>query len=188
MDEALDALFEFDEDAVVNDTDDLAFDFSACWIFFRGADPRIVRELLEAERDALLFLVELEDDDFDFLIGLDDVGRMLDAAPAQIGEVEEAVDAAEIDEGAVLGDVFHVALDLVALVERFHELSALGVELFFEQRAAADNDIAAAAIQLGDAHLDFGVHQVVEIGGGAEVELRTRKEMRARRCQRRGRP
>ena len=88
VNKAFDALLEFDEDAVVDDADDLAFYFAACRIFFGGADPGIVRELFEAERDALLFLVELEDDDFEFLIGLNDVGRVLDAAPAQVGEVE----------------------------------------------------------------------------------------------------
>ena len=144
--------------------------------FSEASDPRIVRELFEAERDALLFLVEFQDDDFEFLIGFNDVGRVLDAAPAQIGEVQQAVDAAEIDEGAVLGDVFHVTFHLVAFVQRFHELRALGVELFFEQSAAADDHVAATSIQLGDANLDFRVHQVVEVGGRTKVVLRTRKK------------
>ena len=65
---------------------------------------------------------------------------------------------------------------LVALVERFHELSALGVELFFEQGAAADDNVAAAAIQLGDANLEFLLHQVIEVGGRTQVVLRTREE------------
>src|SRR5205085_2358249 len=49
VDEALDALFELDEDAVVDDADDLAFYFAACGIFFGRADPRIVRELFQTE-------------------------------------------------------------------------------------------------------------------------------------------
>ncbi len=83
VDEAFDALFEFDEDAVVDDADDFAFDFSAGGIFFGGVDPGIGSQLLEAEGDALLFLVEFENDDVEFLLRLYQVGGMLDAAPAQ---------------------------------------------------------------------------------------------------------
>ena len=67
-------------------------------------------------------------------------------------------------------------LTLSPFVKRFHELRALGVQLFFEQRAAADDDVAAAAIQLGDANLEFLLHQVVEVGGGTQIVLRARKE------------
>ena len=105
----------------------MPLDFAACRIFLRGVDPGIGAELLEAERDALLFLVEFQDDDVELLLGLDDVRGVLDAAPAQVGEMEKAIDAAEIDEGAVLGYVFHVAVDDLALGERIHQLGALGV-------------------------------------------------------------
>jgi hypothetical protein len=36
---------------------------------------------------------------------------MLDAAPGEIGDVQQAVDAAEVDERAVVGDVLDDALD-----------------------------------------------------------------------------
>ena len=35
------------------------------------------------------------------------LGRMVDAAPGDVGDMQQAVDAAEIDEGAVIGDVLH---------------------------------------------------------------------------------
>ena len=39
VDETFDALFEFDEDAVVDDADDFAFNFAARGIFFGGIHP-----------------------------------------------------------------------------------------------------------------------------------------------------
>ena len=36
--------------------------------------------------------------------------RMVDAAPAHVGDVQQAVDAAEVDERAELGDVLDHAL------------------------------------------------------------------------------
>ncbi len=74
----------------------------------------------------------------------------------KIGEMEQAIDAAKIDESAVLGDVFDVAVNDLAFGEGFHELGALSVELFFEEGAAADDDVAAAAVELGDADLHVG--------------------------------
>src|SRR5262249_8015774 len=127
-------------------------------------------------RNALLFLIKLQNDDIEFLLRLDHVGRMLDAAPAQIGQVQQSIDAAEIDEGAVFGDVLDVAVNDLALRERFHQSAALGVQLFFQQRATADYDIAAAAIQLGDPNLEFLAEQAVEVLRGLQVVLRTREE------------
>ena len=50
------------------------------------------------------------------------------------------------------------------------------MQLFFEKGAAADDDVAAAAIELGDADLNFGARQVVEILRGTKIELRAGKE------------
>jgi hypothetical protein len=40
---------------------------------------------------------------------------MLDALPGHVGDVQQAVDAAQIHEGAVVGEVLDHALDLHAL-------------------------------------------------------------------------
>src|SRR5271163_2776325 len=143
--QAFDTLLELDKYAVVHYAYDFAFYLAAGGIFFRSADPRVRHQLFEAERNALLFLVKFQDDDVEFLIRLDHVGRMLDAAPAEVGEVQQPVDAADVHERAVFGDVLNVAVDLLAFVQRLQQFAALGLQLFFEQRATADHDVAAAA-------------------------------------------
>src|SRR5579859_815529 len=172
MDKTFDALFELDEDAVVDDAHDLASYLAAGRILFRSIDPGIGAELLKAERDALLFLIKLQDDDVEFLLRLYHVGRMLDAAPAEVGEMEKTVDAAEINESAVFGDVLDVAVHDLAFRECLHQLRALGVQLFFENGAAADDHVAATAVELGDADLHFRAGQVVEVLRGAKIKLR----------------
>jgi hypothetical protein len=47
--------------------------------------------------------------------------RVVDALVADVGDMEQAVDAAEIDEGAVVGDVLDHALDHLALGQRLDE-------------------------------------------------------------------
>ena len=48
---------------------------------------------------------------------LQDFRRMVDAAPCHVGDVQQAVDAAEVDERTVIGDVLDHALDDLALFE-----------------------------------------------------------------------
>ena len=61
MDEAFDALLEFHKSAVVGDADHPAVDVRAHGITVLRIQPRIRRELLEAQRDPLLIFVVLQD-------------------------------------------------------------------------------------------------------------------------------
>ena len=132
--------------------------------------------MLQAERYALLFLIKLQDDEVEFLLRLDHIVRMPHATPAQVGQVQQAIDAAQVNEGAVIGNVLYRAVYDLAFLQVFHQLRALGVQLFFEQRAAADHDVSAAAVELGDAHLNIGADQAIEILRGAQVVLRAWQE------------
>ena len=61
-------------------------------------------------------LVDVDDDRFDFVVLLKDFARMIDlAGPAQIGDVDHAVDAVfQFHERAVGGHVADLALDTAA--------------------------------------------------------------------------
>ena len=75
-----------------------------------------MRQLFDAERDALVGLVHFEHDGFDFVALLEDFGRMIDLArPGNVGDVDHAVDAFfQFDERAVAGEVANLAFDLGA--------------------------------------------------------------------------
>jgi hypothetical protein len=81
-----------------------------------GADqiPRIFLQLLHAQADAVGFLVDLDDLDLDGLADRQDLGGVVDPAPGHVGDVQQAVDTAQIDEGAVFGDVLDHAVDGIA--------------------------------------------------------------------------
>ena len=107
--------------------------------------PPPVEELLDAERDAVRLVVDLDDLDLDGLADVDDLGRVVDAPPRHVGDVQEAVDAAEIDEGAVLGDVLDHAVDDLALFEVRHGSKRCSANFSSKHRAARYDDVAAAA-------------------------------------------
>ena len=75
--------------------------------------PRVFLHLLQAQRDALLFLIDVEHHRPDGFALLQHFAGMADLlGPRQIGNMQQAVDAFfDLDERAVVGDVADFALD-----------------------------------------------------------------------------
>ena len=140
------------------------------------AFPRIGLELLHAERDALGLRIEADDLHLDVLADLQRLGRMVDAAPRDVGDVQQAVDAAEIDERAVVGDVLDDALEHLAFLERGDQLGARFGAGLFEHGAARDDDVAARAVHLEDLERLRRAHQRADVAHRTDVDLRARQE------------
>ena len=87
------------------------------------------------------------------------LGRMVDAAPGDIGDVQQAIDAAQIDERAVIGDVLHHAVQDHAFLEALDQLAALLGAGFFQHGAAGHHDVAAGAVHLEDLERLRRAHQ-----------------------------
>ena len=96
--------------------------------------PRAGHLLFEAQGDLLLLVVDVQDLHFDLLVDGDHLGGMVDAAPAHVGDVQQAVDAAQIDERAEVGDVLDHALAALADFQLGQELGLLLCPLLFDQR------------------------------------------------------
>src|SRR5699024_1196711 len=139
-------------------------------------DPRIVPELLQAQRDARALAIELEHLDLDFLAHADHFARILDALPGHVGNVQQAIDAAEIDERTVVHQILDDALEDNAFLQRIQQLLALFTVLFLEHVTARDDDVVAAAIKLDDAEFERLAFQVSGIAHRADVDQRAWQE------------
>ena len=113
--------------------------------------PRIAHGLLEAERDAALDRIDLEDLHLDLLRGRDDLAGMhVLLGPRHFGDVDQAFDAGlELDEGAVVGDVGDAALEAGA--DRILGLDAL--PRIVEQLLHAERDAVGLVVDLDDLDL-----------------------------------
>ena len=176
VDQTLDARLELDERAVVGDVGDPAGELGADRIFELDALPGIGLELLHAERDALGLAVEADHLDLDLLADAQHLGRVVDPAPGDVGDVEQAVEAAEVDEGAVVGDVLDHAGQHLALLEGRQQLVALLGARLLEHRAARDHDVAAAAVHLQDLEGLVLVEQRRDVAHRPDVDLAARQE------------
>src|SRR5882757_6551586 len=176
VDQAFDARLQFDERAVVGDVGDAAGEARIERIFRLDALPRIIKQLLHAERDAVGLVVDLDDLDLDGLADGQHFGRVIDPAPGDIGDVQEAVDAAEVDERTVIGDVLDDTVDDLAFLEILHQFLALFGAGLFQNRAARHHDVAAAAIHLEDLERLRIVHQRRDVADRADIDLAARQE------------
>ena len=101
---------------------------------------------------------------------------MIDAPPCDVGDMQQAVDAAKVHERAVVGDVLDHAVDDLALFEILHQFLALLGARLFEHGAARDDDVAAAAIHLENLERLRLVHQRRDIADRPDVDLAARQE------------
>ena len=176
MHQTLDARLDLDERTVVGDVGDLAEHAGVLRVATADADPRILAQLLDAQRDAVFLLVELEHLGGDFLADLQHFRRMTDTAPGHVGDVQQTIDATQIDERTVVGDVLDHALDDGAFAERLEQLGALFALRQLDDGTTRQHDVVAAAIQLDD--LEF--EGLAFVRGGVldrtGVDERTRQE------------
>jgi hypothetical protein len=112
----------------------------------------------------------------DFVAHRQDFRRVLHAAPGEVGDVEQAVDAAQVHERAVVGDVLHDALHDGAFLQRLEELLALDTGRLFHHGAARNDHVVALAVQLDDLELELLAFEVRGVLDGTEVDQRAGQE------------
>src|SRR5215469_810654 len=176
VDEPLDAGLELHERAVVGDVGDAALEAGADRELALDALPGIVLQLLHAERDAVRLVIDLDDLDLDLLADGKHFGRMIDAPPGNVGDMQQAVDAAEVHKGAVVGDVLDHAVDDLAFLEVLHQLLALLGAGLLKHGASRHHDVAAAAVHLQDLERLRHVHERGDVADRPDVDLAARQE------------
>src|SRR5262249_14643360 len=138
--------------------------------------PRIRLKLLHAEADTLRLRIETDDLDIDRLADMQGFRGMVDAAPGDIRDVQQTIDAAEIDERTVIGGVLGQNLQNLAFLEVGDQFAAGFGAALFEDSAARDNDVAAGTVHLEDLEGLRGAHQRAHVAHRTDVDLAARQE------------
>src|ERR1700685_819061 len=165
------ALLQFDKCAVIGDADDPSTNVRADRIAVLRIQPRVGRELLEAERHALLVLVELQHLYLNLIADVDQIARVREPPPGHVGNVQQAVDAAEIHKGAVVGEILDHSSQNRSLFQMLQSFGSLFTLLSFEHLLARDHDVAAFLVQLNDCNFErLSLHRI-EIAGRTQISL-----------------
>ena len=174
--EALDALQDLDERAEGDHLGDLALELVADRVGVDHALPRVLLGLLEAQGDALAVAVDVEHLDLHGVADVEDLARVVDVRPRELGDVDQAVDPVEVDERAELDDVRDLALDDEAGLQPLQDRLALLLALLLQHRAAAEHHVVARAVELDDLGLDRLAQVLVEVRDAADVDQRGGQE------------
>ena len=176
VDQALDAGLELDERAVVGERDHLAADALADRVAHRRVAPRIGLDLLQAQRDALGLRVEAQHLHLDLVADLEQLARVVDPAPGHVGDVQQAVDAAEVDERAVVGDVLDHAVDDLALLEALERRRAQRSRSFSRSARRESTMLPRRLLNLMILNLSLSPISAFEVAHRAQVDLRAGQE------------
>src|SRR6478736_700747 len=174
--QALDALLDADERAERHQLGDLARHDLADRVGAGVQAPRVFLRGLERQRDPLAVEVDVEDLDRDLLADLDDLGRVVDVLPGQLGDVHEAVDAAEVHERTEVDDRGDDTGAHLALLQGLQEGGAdLGLRLL-EPGTAREDDVVAVLVELDDLRLDLLADVRLEVADATHLHEGGREE------------
>src|SRR4029450_7009514 len=176
VDQPFDARLELHECTVVRDVGDASLETCPHGIFALDALPGVVEELLHAKGNAVGFMIDLDDLHLHLLADVEHLGRMIDAAPRYVGDMQQAVDASEIHKRAVVGDVLNHADDDLAFLEILHQLLTLFGASLLEHGTAGNDDVATTAIHLQDLERLRCIHERSDVANGPDVHLRSRQK------------
>src|SRR5665647_2300382 len=132
--------------------------------------------LLKRKRDTATLQVDVDHLDGDLLADLDDLGRVVDVLPGQLGDVDQTVDATKVHEGAEVDDAADDPRADLTLLELLEERGAnLGLGLL-EPGAAGQDHVVAVLVQLNDIGLDLLADVRLEVADAAHLDQRGRQE------------
>ena len=174
--EPFDTLEDLHERAERDDLRDGALELVTHVVGVDDPLPRILLGLLETEGDALAVAVDVQDLDLDRLADRQDLARVVDVRPRELGDVDQAVDAVEVHERAEVDDVRDLALDDEARLQALQDRLTLLLALLLEDRAARQDDVIARAIKLYNFGLDRLTEVLVQVRHPADVHQRGGQE------------
>ena len=117
MNQTLDAFLDLCKATVVGQVGHLRYHPATLWISTGNRHPWVFAQLLEAERYAVSFTIKFEDFDIHLLSDFDDLARVLDTLPRHVCNVQQSINATQVNEGAVISEVFDHTLNGLALLQ-----------------------------------------------------------------------
>ena len=160
VDQAVNARYDLSECAERHELEDLNLSNRADVVLGLEYVPRIVLLALVAEGDLLVFLIQTDNEYLYLVANRNDLGRVLDAAPGQLGDVNHAVYAADVYECAVGSQGLNGAVVLVADLDGVPDLLSSSLASLSLDLTDRTNNALALTVDLGDIEGLLGLNQL----------------------------
>ena len=150
MDEALEALLDADEGAEVDELGDRPLDHVTDGVLGHRLLPRVRLQSSDRQADAPALVVDVDYLGLDLFA--DGVGglRVVDLVPGELALVDQAIDAAQVDEHADGCDAAHHAGHALADLKAAEQLVALLASLLIEGDLLRQDQAVGLAVDLQD--------------------------------------
>src|SRR5690242_1161325 len=101
---------------------------------------------------------------------------MTDAAPGNIGNVQQAIYPTQVDENTEVGHVLDDAFQHLSLLQVVEDLNLLLFEVFLDEYFVRNYDVVVGVVDFYNFHFHFLTHKHVEVTDRLHVNLRTGQE------------
>ncbi len=176
VNETLYAFCDLNECTVVSHYDYLTVYFVAYFQVRIQCIPWMRSQLLQAQSDTFLLLVEVKNNNVDLLVELYELVRVVNATPAEVGDMDKTVNTTEVDEYAVVGDVLNGTLKYLSFLEFADDLSFLSLEFSLDKSFVRYNDVAELRVQFYDLELHRLAYEDIVVANRFYVDLASREE------------
>ena len=156
VNKGFDGWADLNESTKRRDTGHRTFDACALLELINLFHPRIFLELFEAEAQAVF--IDSDDLRFDIVANLDVVARVIDALPANLTDVDQALDTFDVNECT---EVYNTGYDTANSVTDLELLKAVS-ETFFDGFLLREDELVCLAVCIEDANLDRLANQAIE--------------------------
>ena len=174
--QAFDPLLQFNKRAVIGHADYSSMDMRADGITMLGIEPGIGRELFEAQRHPLLVPVKLEHFHLNLIANIYQITRMRKPSPRHICNVQQTVNAAQVHERAIVGQILHHPRQNRALLQVFQHLRTLFILLLLQKLLARNDNVAALLVQLHNGNREALPFDAVQVAHRPQFNLRSRQK------------
>ena len=174
--QALDAVADLHEGTERHQLGDPAVDQLADAVAGGELLPRILLGGLQREADALPGEVDVEHLHLDLVAHRYDGAGMVDVLPRQLGDMDQAVHAAEVDEGTEVHDARHDALAHLAWLEVGEEVLALLALRLLQPGPAGQHHVVAVLVELDDLGLERLADIWLKVTNPAQLDERGGQE------------
>src|SRR5579884_1278316 len=164
MDQALDAILDASEGAKRSNLGNRAGNKLADLIPLLHRRPGIDLGPLDGEGDLLFLLVDAQHLDFNFLPDFENLTWMIDPAPGKLADMYQAVRAAQINEGAKVGQVTDDALAHFSGFEFIEQLLAAALTPLLHSEPLREDQAVTRPVNLDDFELEFFVFHGRKLG------------------------
>ena len=179
MNKTFNTAAQFNKSAIIGDIGHPTGHFAVEREIHRNFIPRICLKLFHAKADALGFRIDFHHLHFHRLTDIYHFRRVIDTPPGNISDMQQAVNAAQINKGTIISDVFDHTFNNLAFNQILHDFIAGFGAGFFHNGPPRNHNIAAPTIHFQNLKGLRHIHQRRNIAHRTNIDLTARQK---RRC------